>query len=79
MQSIAALPLIPPTSLADDQQRQKRTHSKVRTGCTTCKARRIKCDGVHQSAHDIGSVIENVFTLCQRHGFLSLRKKHLCY
>lgn len=46
MQSIAALSLIPPTSLADDQQRQKRTHPKVRTGCTTCKARRIKCDGV---------------------------------
>ncbi|KAK5093438.1 hypothetical protein LTR70_004799 [Exophiala xenobiotica] len=29
-----------------NQQRQKRTHPKVRTGCTTCKARRIKCDEV---------------------------------
>lgn len=31
----------------DEQHRQKRTHLKVRTGCATCKTRRVKCDEAH--------------------------------
>lgn len=32
---------------ADEQHRQKRSHLKVRTGCATCKTRRVKCDEAH--------------------------------
>lgn len=31
----------------DEQHRQKRSHLKVRTGCATCKTRRVKCDETH--------------------------------
>ena len=44
MQPTATSSLIIPTGLTGDQQRLKRNHPKVRTGCSTCKARRIKCD-----------------------------------
>lgn len=30
--------------LIDERHRQKRSHLKVRTGCATCKTRRVKCD-----------------------------------
>lgn len=35
---------MPVKSPVDESARQKRSHAKVRTGCATCKARRIKCD-----------------------------------
>ena len=35
------------TALNDGQQKKRKWHSKVRSGCNACKARRIKCDEVH--------------------------------
>ncbi|KAK5944482.1 hypothetical protein PMZ80_003764 [Knufia obscura] len=49
MQRISVVSPASPTSPPHDQQRQKKSHPKVRTGCTSCKSRRIKCDELKPS------------------------------